>query len=204
MASREDPHDPQAAQDLGWIEEVELQELASLQWDTPPLSWLSPEQQAQFQSQAETRRYPLGEKIWSTDSSGDQFFILSGKVRLREEGATKPLATLAEGDWFGDLQQFSGSVKAIASSKEVIVGRWDSAFWSHVTSSQREQGEQREQREQGGRGNRGNRESQRSRRSRGGRVSRGSYSLYQLIMSTPLSQYRVILSFLALIRVLLV
>ena len=152
MASREDPHDPQAAQDLSWIEEVELQELASLQWDVPPLSWLSPEQQAQFQSQAETRRYLLGEKIWSTDSSGDQFFILSGKVRLREEGASKPLATLAEGDWFGDLQEFSASVKAIAASKEVIVGRWDSAFWSHVSSSQRQreqgrQGEQREQRE---------------------------------------------------------
>jgi ATP-binding cassette subfamily B protein len=137
MASRENSKaDDQAASDLNWIENVELKDIASLNWDAPPLCWLSPEQQVQFQKQTQTRRYKLGEKIWSSDSPGDQFFILSGKVRLREEGATKPLATLAEGDWFGDLQQFSGSVKAIAASKEVVVGRWDAALWDRATSSE--------------------------------------------------------------------
>jgi len=36
---------------------------------------------------------------------------------LREEGAAQPLAMLNR-EWFGDLQQLSGSFKAIAASKE--------------------------------------------------------------------------------------
>ena len=106
----------------------------NLPWDAPPLSLLSPEEQAQFKTQSETRRYTLGEKIWSTESPGDQFFIVSGKVRLREEGAAKPLATLEAGDWFGDLQKLSGLFKAVAASKEVIVVRWDTSLWSEFSS----------------------------------------------------------------------
>jgi len=113
-------------------------------WDTPPFSWLSPEQQIQFKNQAETRSYSLGEKIWSTDSSRDQFLVVSGKVRLRTEVgvstpsvdrpvSTKPMATLAAGDWFGDLQQ-SGQYKAIASSKKVVVMRWDAALWKEAST----------------------------------------------------------------------
>jgi len=51
---------------------------------------------------------------------------------LREEGADKPLATLATGDWFGDLLEISGQFKAVASSKEVVVVRWDAALWTEV------------------------------------------------------------------------
>src|SRR5919199_1335690 len=71
--------------------------LPSIPWDVPPLALLSPEQQVHFKDRAETRRYTLGEKIWSTDSPGEQFLVVAGKVRLREEGASKPLATLGVG-----------------------------------------------------------------------------------------------------------
>lgn len=102
----------------------------SLAWDEPPLCLLNPEQQVQFKNQAQTCRYKLGEKIWSTDSPNYQFVVVSGKVRLREEGAAQPLATLESGEWFGDLQQLSGSFKAVAASKEVVVVRWDTALWT--------------------------------------------------------------------------
>ena len=108
--------------------------LPSIPWDVPPLALLSPEQQVQFQNQAQTRRYTLGEKIWSTDSPGEQFLVVAGKVRLREEGATKPLATLGVGDWFGDWLQLSGAFKAVASGKEVVVVCWDTSLWQEVLS----------------------------------------------------------------------
>lgn len=108
--------------------------LPSIPWDVPPLALLTPEQQVQFQNQAQTRRYALGEKIWSTDSPGELFLIVAGKVRLREEGARQPLATLGVGDWFGDWLQLSGAFKAVASGKEVVVVCWDTALWEEVLS----------------------------------------------------------------------
>src|SRR5919199_690343 len=108
--------------------------LPSIPWDVPPLALLSPEQQVHFKDRAETRRYTLGEKIWSTDSPGEQFLVVEGKVRLREEGASKPLATLGVGDWFGDLIELSGSFKAVASGKEVVVVCWDIALWEEALS----------------------------------------------------------------------
>jgi ATP-binding cassette subfamily B protein len=113
------------------LSSVELAKI--LPGNIPPLSLLTPEQQVKFRMQAEICYYSLGEKIWSTDRPGDQFLIVSGKVRLREEGVAKPLTTLTEGDWFGDLQQFLG-FKAIASTKEVVVVRWDTALWNEASS----------------------------------------------------------------------
>ncbi|MEW6492636.1 MAG: type I secretion system permease/ATPase [Cyanobacteriota bacterium] len=110
--------------------------LASLPWNIPPLGNLSPEQQVRFRDQAQIRRYKLGEKIWSTDSPGEQFVVVAGKVRLREEGASKPLTTLESGAWFGDLLKLSETFKAVASTKEVIVACWDSAFWEEALSSE--------------------------------------------------------------------
>ena len=108
----------------------------SLLWDKPPLALLSPDQQVQFKNQAQTRRYTLGEKIWSTESPGDHCVVVSGKIRLREEGARQALATLGVGDWFGDLLKLSGSFKAVASSKEVVVVRWDTALWTGASSTE--------------------------------------------------------------------
>jgi len=108
----------------------------SLLWDKPPLALLSPDQQVQFKNQAQTRRYTLGEKIWSTESPGDHCVVVSGKIRLREEGARQALATLGVGDWFGDLLKLSGSFKAVASSKEVVVVRWDTALWMGASSTE--------------------------------------------------------------------
>ena len=107
---------------------------ASIPWDVPPLAFLSAEQQVRFIDQAETRRYKLGEKIWSTDSAGEQFLVVAGKVRLREEGARQALATLAVGDWFGDLLNLSGSFKAVAAGKDVVVVCWNTSLWQEVVS----------------------------------------------------------------------
>ncbi len=136
MDSREDPkNDRQASGGLRVVDEsLETKVLASLPWGVPPLSLLSPEQQVQFKNQAQSRRYKLGEKIWSTDSPGELFLVVAGKVRLREEGLRKPLATLAAGDWFGDRLKLSGSLKAVAADKEVVVVRWDTALWEEVSS----------------------------------------------------------------------
>jgi len=85
-------------------------------WDEPPQCFLNPEQQIKFKNQAETCRYTLG-KRFGLNSPKKQFLVVSGKVRLREEGADKPLATLATGDWFGDLLEISGQFKAVASKR---------------------------------------------------------------------------------------
>ena len=136
MDSREDPkNDRQASGGLRVVDEsLETKVLASLPWGVPPLSLLSPEQQVQFKNQAQSRRYKLGEKIWSTDSPGELFLVVAGKVRLREEGLRKPLATLAAEDWFGDRLKLSQSLKAVAADKEVVVVRWNTALWEEVSS----------------------------------------------------------------------
>lgn len=101
-------------------------------WNRPPLSLLSPEQQVQFKSRAETRRYNLGEIIWSTDALGYQFLLLSGNVRLvKDEGQS---VVLKPGDWFGDLPGSLNHSKVRASSKEVIVLRWETATWAAIAS----------------------------------------------------------------------
>jgi ATP-binding cassette subfamily B protein len=130
-------HDRQASSELRVVDEsVEAKALESIRWDVPPLANLSPEQQVRFKDRVQIRRYTLGEKIWSTDSPGEHFVVVSGKVRLREEGAAKPLSTLGAGDWFGDLLELSGSFKAVASGKEVVVACWDTKVWEEALSTQ--------------------------------------------------------------------
>ncbi|MDB9341912.1 MULTISPECIES: type I secretion system permease/ATPase [Cyanophyceae] len=113
---------------------LQINALASIPWNQPPLSSLTNEQQSQLQNQAEIRQYALGEKIWSTAAGGYQFFIFTGKVRLREEGEGKPLAALQAGDWFGDLYQLAVDCKAVAASKEVVVVCWNTALWSEFST----------------------------------------------------------------------
>lgn len=142
MASRENSKaDSEAASELKLVENESLRisVLATLPWNQPPLSWLTPEQQSQLENRSETCRYKLGEKIWSKQEGIYQFFIASGKVRLREEGIGTPLATLEAGDWFGELHSSSVDFKAVAASKEVIVVRWDKALWAEFSTPQIEQ-----------------------------------------------------------------
>lgn len=80
----------------------------NLRWEKVPLRLLNPEQQIEVRNQLQIRHYSVGNTIWSTDSPGNQFLIISGKVRLREDGKYESLATLTEGDWFGDLLELSG------------------------------------------------------------------------------------------------
>lgn len=107
----------------------------NLRWEEEPLCLLSPEQQIQVRNQAQTRHYTVGNVIWSTDNPGNQFLIISGKVRLREDEKSKSLATLTAGDWFGDLLELSGQFQAVASN-DVEVVRWDAALWTRVSSTE--------------------------------------------------------------------
>src|SRR5690349_8416083 len=113
MASPENSKaDSQTTSELKLLDNESLQVnvLACVPWEQPPLCWLTPEQQTHLQNQCQTRQYRLGEKIWSSEVGGQQFFIVAGKVRLRSEARNlgeqdvgKPLAALQAGDWFGDL-----------------------------------------------------------------------------------------------------
>jgi ATP-binding cassette subfamily B protein len=122
---------------------ITTDEIKSLMWDKVPLSCLSSEEQVQFQHQAQTRSYILGEIIWSTDSennirgSGSQILILSGKVRLVPEQGESVI--LQRGDWLGDLLDLSGVWKARASSRDVVVLQWKADFWTAVSSPQVQQ-----------------------------------------------------------------
>jgi ATP-binding cassette, subfamily B, bacterial len=140
MASRENSKaDSQITSEIKLLDnQLQIKVLASVPWNQPPLSWLTPEQQTRLQNQSEIRRYRLGEKIWSNKIGGHQFFIVNGKVRLREEGVGKSLAALQPGDWFGDLQKLSIDCKAVAASKEVIVVCWETALWTEVLTPEME------------------------------------------------------------------
>ena len=97
MASGENSKaDGQTTNELKFLDNQRLKvnALASISWYQPPLCWLTSEQQSQLQNQAQIRQYRLGEKIWSTAAGSDQFLILTGKVRLREQEEGKPLASL--------------------------------------------------------------------------------------------------------------
>lgn len=140
MASRENSNaDGQITNELKSLDNQSLQinALASIRWNQPPLSSLSPEQKSQLQNQAEIRQYRLGEKIWSSAADNYQFFIVTGKVRLREEvGEGKPLAALQPGDWFGNLYHLTVDCKAVAASKEVVVVCWNAALWQEFSTPQ--------------------------------------------------------------------
>lgn len=140
MDSRENSkNDSQASGSLSMIENtIDLDLIASLPWLEPPFSLIRADEQVRLKNQAQIRRYKLGEKIWSTDTE-TQFFLVSGKIRLREEGVRQPLATLEAGDWFGERLQLSYSVKAIASCKEVVVVEWDKTLWEQASCLEIEQ-----------------------------------------------------------------
>ncbi|MBD2436532.1 peptidase domain-containing ABC transporter [Nostoc sp. FACHB-110] len=108
-------------------------------WHQAPFCWLSNEQKAQLQQQLSVQNYQLGEKIWSTQNRGYQYYIITGKVRLRQEEDSLALAALQTGDWFGDLAKIPVDYKAVAASKEVIVACWNSALWAEFSTPEIEQ-----------------------------------------------------------------
>lgn len=118
---------------------VPFQQDQMIDWDKPPLCWLSTEQQAQFQQQAQVYRYKLGDKIWGSEDATDDlsgyFLVIEGKVRLRLEDSTQSLATLEADNWFGDWLKTESPLKAVAASKTVVVIRWNNALWNTVTTA---------------------------------------------------------------------
>ncbi|MBD2502173.1 peptidase domain-containing ABC transporter [Anabaena azotica] len=115
-------------------ESLKTKVLTAIPWNQPPLSWLTPEQKTRLEERLEIRRYRLGEKIWSSEAGGYQFFIVDGKVRLRDEESGQSLSALQVGDWFGDLQKLPGEYKAVAASKEVILACWDTHLWAEIST----------------------------------------------------------------------
>jgi HlyB family type I secretion system ABC transporter len=107
--------------------------LANIAWDHPPFCWLSAEQQLRLKEQAKIRSFSIGEVIWSTDTPGSEFLVMSGSVRLvPDEGKSTVLKT---GDWFGDLPELSGQWKARSASKEAIVLEWNSQTWAGMLTT---------------------------------------------------------------------
>jgi HlyB family type I secretion system ABC transporter len=107
--------------------------LSSIQWDAPPLCWLTPEQQLTVKDQAKPQTFALGEVIWSNDTPGYEFLVISGNVRLvPDEGKS---TVLKSGDWFGDFPELTDQWKARAASKEVVVLRWHSDVWAGLSSA---------------------------------------------------------------------
>ncbi len=131
MVGRNDSNENDSAS--GYLK-LDLDETLRFPWENSPFCLLSPQQQILFKKKAEAREYALGTKIWSTDVSTGQFFILSGKVRLKEDGKSKSLATLGQGEWVGDLLELSGQFKAVAASKKTVVVRWESDLWHKIAS----------------------------------------------------------------------
>ncbi|MEM9212924.1 MAG: peptidase domain-containing ABC transporter [Cyanobacteria bacterium P01_F01_bin.150] len=110
---------------------------SQLDWQQPPLSWLSPEQQKQVEAHATPQRFKLGEVIWDTDKTEHQFLILSGNVRLMPDGGSPIL--LKAGDWFGALPQLSDRWKARGASKEVVVVQWPAQIWTDMLDDRLQQ-----------------------------------------------------------------
>jgi ATP-binding cassette subfamily B protein len=108
----------------------------NIRWEELPLCLLNPEQQIEVRNQEQIRHCTVGKVIWSTDSPGNQFLIISGKVRLKEEGKSESLAILKLGDWFGDLLGLSGQFQAVASSNDVVVVCWNAALWTRISSDE--------------------------------------------------------------------
>ncbi|MGV0028391.1 type I secretion system permease/ATPase [Phormidesmis priestleyi] len=106
---------------------------ANLPWETPPLSFLNPEQQVQFKTKAEIRRCKLGELLWSEETPDIQLIVLAGKVRLvADEGRS---ILLQPGEWVGDLLELPGW-KARAASNDVEVVQWSATSWASLSSSE--------------------------------------------------------------------
>ena len=108
---------------------------SQLNWQQPPLNWLSSEQQEQVETQAQSRQFKLGEVIWDTDKTGYQFLILSGNVRLIPDEGSPIL--LKQGDWFGTLPQLSDRWKARGASKEAVVLEWPAQVWTDMLGGDR-------------------------------------------------------------------
>jgi ATP-binding cassette, subfamily B, bacterial len=106
--------------------------LADVQWDAPPLSGLTQQQQLQVKEQAKPRQFSLGEVIWSNEGLGQQFLIVSGQVRLvPDEGKT---VMLKPGEWFGAFPELTDQWKARAASKQVMILEWDAKLWDNLSS----------------------------------------------------------------------
>ncbi|OKH35508.1 peptidase C39 [Calothrix sp. HK-06] len=136
MASRENSKAySQTASGLSTTDkDLHSEVLASLPWQEAPFCWLTPDNKNVLKNSAEVSRYGLGEKIWSRTNPGLHYFIVAGKVRLREEETSKPLATMEVGDWFGDLLLCAVDCKAVAASKEVIVVCWGVEVWQKLSN----------------------------------------------------------------------
>ncbi|MGB3494670.1 MAG: type I secretion system permease/ATPase [Elainellaceae cyanobacterium] len=108
----------------------------NLDWDHPPLSWLTPQEQDELKAQGTVKTFRLGEVIWSTESLGKEYLVVSGSVRLLPEEGQAIL--LKAGDWFGDLPQLSDRWKVRSASREAVVVEWNAELWRDLTGNETE------------------------------------------------------------------
>lgn len=108
----------------------------SLDWDHPPLSWLTPEEQDEVKAEGTAKTFRLGEIIWSTETQGKEYLVVSGSVRLLPEEGQAIL--LKGGDWFGDLPQLSDRWKVRSASREAVVVEWNADLWHDLTEGDAE------------------------------------------------------------------
>jgi ATP-binding cassette, subfamily B, bacterial len=102
----------------------------NLPWNSPPLSLLSSDQQVQFKTKAQIRRYRLGEVVWSSDIPGTHALLLTGKIRLVDDEGKSSL--VQAGQWVGDLLDLQGFKARAASDVELAV--WSTEAWETISS----------------------------------------------------------------------
>jgi ATP-binding cassette, subfamily B, bacterial len=102
--------------------------------DRPPFSLLEAQQQKQILENYTELSFPRGRKILSSGEFPKLFFILTGKVRLKDEGQRTTL--LQPGDWFGDGLGLSGALKAVAAENQTVVVLWDARCWTIGASAE--------------------------------------------------------------------
>ena len=105
--------------------------LSQIDWNQPPLQWLTAAQRDRLRHQGSSQTYKLGTVIWP--AAQGQYLILAGQVRMVSTDGAAVLLTA--GGWFGDVLQLE-DWKARAASREVVVMRWESSVWQHILSEE--------------------------------------------------------------------
>ncbi len=95
-----------------------------------------PEERAQLAKAAKERHFGRGEEVIAEGAEGHSFFVVvRGKVSVRAKAAPAPIATLGEGEYFGEMSLMTGdprnaTVVAVEDSVLLELDRAD--FAEHI------------------------------------------------------------------------
>jgi small-conductance mechanosensitive channel/CRP-like cAMP-binding protein len=87
---------------------------------------LSPEELTRLASACESRTYAQGEQIIRANDAGDSMFVVNRgavDVRISQNGKTRTVASLDEGDFFGEMALFTGEPRtaSVCATEETEV-----------------------------------------------------------------------------------